>query len=215
MIRQSSVYIRVLIFSLFLVGACSQNESAQNASGKTETEPASVNSDTNRIVLHDTAQLSKTELTSLYSRAINDFMQVMYQKDALVFDTLFLGDRKLGTKDDFPELDLPEKIGSTRIVLVSVGKAHGAYKSRFKKTSPFINLMGWANRTDAEFIFITFYPEFSHQYDCYLNYIYHPVKKDYELSEQRLEVLMGNPSNKTPHFAIYKAGKYIGDKAVN
>jgi hypothetical protein len=203
----------VILISYVLLSACSGIESRQNQSN--ETKPVLPESDTSNLVAFDSAQLSKRELTTLYMKAIGDFMQMIYQKDSLVFDTLFLGERKFGTEDDFPDISLPERIGNTNMAMVSIGEAHGAKKRVFKKTSPFINLMGWVNKTNAEFIFITFYPEFIHQYDAYLNYTLHPTKKEFELKEERLEVLKTGEGNKTSHYAIYKKGIYIGDKAIH
>jgi len=214
MIRQSSVYIHSLIFSLFLFGSCSQAEFEQKAGDSTSASTLTEQKDTGTASVKEMAPLSKKELNHVYSQAISDFMQVMYLKDSLVFDSLFLGERNFGTEDDFPEINLPKRIGSTRVVMVSVGEAHGAYKQRFNKTNPFINLMGWVNKSNAEFIFICFYPEFKHQYDCYLNYVYEPSKNEFVLEDERFEVLMEAKGNKAPHFAIYKQGKYIGDKAI-
>lgn len=202
-----------LLLSFFILNSCTGDERTQNELMPDETQMLKDSS--NKSYSIASTPLSKDELGQLYVKAIQDFMQVIGQKEGLVFDTLFFGERKFGTKDDFPAVDLPARIGNTSLVLVPTGKARGKFKSQFKKTSPFINLMGWANRSDAEFIFITFYPEFAHQYDCYLNYIYNPEKKDYVLSEDRLEVLMESHGNKAPHFTIYKNGKYLGEKALN
>jgi hypothetical protein len=209
-----TLFKRISYLSFFLVSACSCHESKQSKSNTTAQKTELEQKDTNITVASDKVSLNRTELAQLYSKTIGDFMQLVEQKDQLVFDTLFLSERKLGTEDNFPEFDLPERIGNTSIIMVSTGKSPEKYKSHFKKTSPFINLMGWANKTDAEFIFVTFYPEFKHQYDCYLSYVYEPSKKEFELQEERLEVLNGNPLNSTPHFAIYKQGKHIGDKAL-
>lgn len=214
MIRKLSAFIPILIFSLFLLGSCSHAEPEQKTGDSTSASTLTYQKDTRTTGVKEMAPLDKKELSRLYIRAIGDFIQVLKQKDKMVFDTLFLSERKLGTEDDFPEIDLPERIGNTSLIMASIGKAHGKYKSHFKKTSPFINLMGWANKTDAEFIFITFYPEFQHQYDCYLNYVYEPSKKEFELKEERLEVLMEGDGKQAPHFTIYKGGKYVGDKAI-
>ncbi len=212
--RQPSSFLLYLflLINLVLLSACSGNESQQSEPSQAESVIAKELSNNSDSI--NCSALTKDELNRLYRKAINDFMHLVYQKDQLVFDTLFLGEREFGTEDDFPEIDLPKQIGNTGVRMVSVGEAHGAYKHRFKKTSPFINLMGWANKSNAEFIFICFYPEFKHQYDVYLNYVYAPIKKEFELEEERFEVLMDAKGNQAPHFAIYKQGKFVGDKAI-
>lgn len=212
MMHKTFILPHILLF--VLLSSCTGGESEKNEAVQPAITTAAEANDTSASLASDSAQLSKTELTALYSQAIGDFMQLVEQKDKLVFDTLFLGKREFGAEDDFPEIDLPKRIGNTSVLMVSVGEAHGAYKHRFKKTSPFINLMGWANKSNAEFIFICFYPEFKHQYDVYLNYVYASSKNEFELEEERIEVLMGGEGNKAPHFAIYKQGKFVGDKAI-
>lgn len=125
-------------------------------------------------------------LAKLYSKAIVDFIEAIDKEEKTAFDTLFIANRKNGQPDDFPDIDLPVAIGNTKIILLP-GSDSEARKSSYRKTSPFINLMGWVEEQHAQFVFVVFYPGFQHQYDCYIDYQYNSNNKEFELEKSRVE----------------------------
>jgi len=126
--------------------------------------------------------LSKAELTKTYTQAITDFIKAANKKNKSHFDTLFFGIRKDGDPNsDFPDITLPETIEKTQIKLIS--PAMGAIKQKERPSRIYINLMGLANKENAEFIFVVFSNGFHHQYDCHINYKYSKQTKVFELEK--------------------------------
>ena len=153
------------------------------------------------------------ELTSIYSRAIHDFIVAVYQKDKTVFDTLFFIQHKNGLADDFPDIQLPEIIKHTKLLLITQQEAEN-HKSFYHEASPCINLIGDVNKNTSDFIFVAFFPEFQHQYDCYIQYNFDLSKKDFELEYLRIEVLIYDKNGKPDHYAVFQDGKHTGNKPI-
>lgn len=205
--------IKTLLFaSAIICTSCSDRERGE--ANVNDSPEETVQGSKTDSVQTDSNQIGNEALTKIYIKAITGYIDAIYKKDKISFDTLFLGDRKFGQPDDFPDIKLPERINGTKIELISVAESHGIKKSSFKKNSPFINLMGWVDKLTAEFVFVTFYPGFDHQYDVRFNYKYNPAKKDFELTEQRIEVLIRDGHGQADHFAIYENGRYTGDKSI-
>lgn len=163
------------------------------------------NSDSSKT---DSLITGKNELAGIYTQAIAEYIAAVHKKDKTNFNTLFLGKHF-----DFPDIDLPATIDGTKIHLLTQEEIN-SNKSIYSKSSPYINLIGFIRNNKTEFVFVTFYPEFKHQYDCYLNFKYNSEKKEFGLDESRIEVLVLNKQGNADHFAIYKDGKYVGDKPV-
>jgi hypothetical protein len=128
---------------------------------------------------------SKAGLTKIYSRAIADFIKAVNQKHKTSFDTLYFGKHVYGQPDDFPDIELPITIENTRIVLIS--PEEGVKKQKARKSSVYINLVGWVEKEKAEFIFVTFSKGYEHQYDCFINYKFDPGTKKFNLDQLRFE----------------------------
>lgn len=159
------------------------------------------------------AESGDKELAEVYGKAIKDYIEAVYQLDKTVLDTLFILKRQNGQEDDFPAMQLPEAINKTRIVLLTQQEAD-LRKASSRKVTPFINLIGNVDNKNADFIFVTFYPGFTHQMDAYINYIYDDGKKNYVLDQLTIEVVMYDKSNKPTHMAIYENGKHTGDRPI-
>lgn len=155
----------------------------------------------------------KPGLSKVYSNAIKQYLRSIHEKDKTTIDTLYFNKRHNGQPDDFPDIDLPQTINGTRIILLTTGEAASG-KFRFGKSSPCINLIGWVDKESAEIIFVTFYPGFQHQYDCYISYNFNSKTKEFDLQTVRIEVLIYDRNGKADHFAVYKDGKYTGDKPI-
>lgn len=154
----------------------------------------------------DSLMPGQPDMARMYARAIEAYMGAVGQKDSTGFDTLFIG--KIF---DFPDITLPATINGTKILLLTQEEVNSK-KSVYRQTAPYINLMGFVENDNAEFIFVTFYPGFNHQYDYYINYRYNPEKEELEPQNSRIEVLIHNQNGAPDHFAVFENGKYTGDK---
>ena len=124
---------------------------------------------------------TKTELTKAYCKAIGDFIKAANKKNAGTFDTLFFIKRKLGQPDDFPDIELPKTIENTQIQYITASSGNKTYQGSKARIN--INLVGWVNKFNAEFIFIVFKNGFEHQYDYTINYKYNTKLKEFELEK--------------------------------
>ncbi|MCI1265688.1 MAG: hypothetical protein LKG19_03865 [Saprospiraceae bacterium] len=136
------------------------------------------------VLLSACAQTNKSHtnklvLSNIYIQAIADFIKVANKKNTTAFDTLFIANRKMDQPEDFPDIDLPEKIENTQIVLITPKLAEISQKSR--KSRIYINIMGWVDREKAEFIFVVFSNGFDHQYNYNINYKYNMKSEVFEL----------------------------------
>ena len=111
---------------------------------------------------------AKQRLTQLYTQAIDKFINTANKKNGVGFDTLYIAKRKLGQPDDFPDIELPASIRKTQIRLVS--PEEGAIMQQQLKSRIYINLFGWVEDKQAEFLFVVFSNGLEHQYDYTLNY---------------------------------------------
>ena len=131
------------------------------------------------LPLFSSAQTDKKEITKIYSLALGDFIKAANKKNGKAFDTLFVGKRKNGSEDDFPDIELPSIIEDTQIKLIT--PKEGEKTQNAVKTRIYINMIGWVNKENAEFKFFVFSNGFSHQYNYSLKYKKDVKKKEYEL----------------------------------
>ena len=207
MINSACKTIGLMVFMAIAACLASNNDKAETA----KTGPSSSTSSGTATV--DSNEVNKLVLTNIYIKAIEDYMNAVHEKDKTVFDTLFLIKRQNGLPDDFPNIQLPPKIRETKISILTQQEA-GNHKSFFRVNAPAINLIGFVEKNQAIFTFVAFYPEFHHQFDAYLDYKFNSTKKDYELEQLTIEVLIYNQEGKPDHFAIYKNGKHFGNRPV-
>lgn len=153
-------------------------------------------------------------LVQRYIRAVTDYIAVVDTMWKTRLDSIFLGDRKFGTEDDFPNIVLPPKIKSTSIQLLSVGEGHRKKHFAYTVNSPFVNLMAWKNKDVMEFDFVSFYPGFDHQFDCFLYYhISENPTKD-SLTGWRVEKLIRDKQGKPMHTSVYVNGKFTENQPI-
>lgn len=203
-------HLLVSIIVIVFTACSSQTEkqtqiSAGSASGAAQlTEP----------VISDSALLQKKVQIKMYSRAIAAYINAVYEKDKKLFDTLFFLKRSFGQPDDFPNIELPKTIQNTKIRLVEadiegVKTEQEKHKARF-----YINMFGWVEKETAEFIFITFSNGGEHLYDCFIDFKYKSERDEFELEKLRFEVYIFDKERMLERIAIYKDGKYAGDKPI-
>lgn len=124
---------------------------------------------------------TKDDLTKIYSQAIEDFIIAANKKNATAFDTLYIAKRKIGQPDDFPDIELPEKIENTQIRLITPEAGEKSQKER--KSRIYINMIGWVDKETAEFLFYVFSNGFEHQYNYSIHYTFNVKRNDFELKE--------------------------------
>lgn len=125
-------------------------------------------------------------LTKIYNRAISDYITEVHKQGVMAFDTLFFGKRNNGQPDDFPDIALAKTIKNIKIRLVDpdIGKK----LQEEKRSRVYINLMGWVDKNNAKFIFVTFSNGFGHKFDCYIDYKYNSKLKEFDLTGSRIEI---------------------------
>jgi hypothetical protein len=151
-------------------------------------------------------QLSKEELTSIYSLAIKQFIETVIKKDKIHFDTLYFGKHVYGQADDFPAIELPEEIANTQIRLID--PEPGTKMQQKNNAMVYINMMGWVDKVNASFILVTFSNGGQHQYDYFIDYNYNSATKQYDLSSIAIEDYHNLKENKPKHISLYSEGKY-------
>lgn len=162
----------------------------------------------------DSSFLNKTaSLTEIYVLAIKDFIAAVKTKDHIEFESLYINQRKSGQPDDFPAIDLPNKIENTQIILLPQEETNKK-ASLFTSNSPLINLIGWVDSNKADFVFFTFYPGFEHKFSCNISYFSDSKNKAYTQNELTIDVLVKDNNGTPTHFEVYKNGKYIGNKSL-
>ncbi len=153
----------------------------------------------------------QSALSARYTAAIGDYLQALLKLNKSAPDTLFLIKRKNGQPDDFPDVTLPPVIRGTRIIIMPTADSA---KHRFSNSAPCINLIGWVEKTKAEFTFVAFWPGFRHQFDAYVNYRYNAASKTFELQPVRVEVLVYGKDGTADHYEVYEDGRKAGMKPL-
>lgn len=191
------------ILAALLVNCANQ---VNDQSGKNETVPASSGNIPQNTDSSENDSL--TVLAKIYSQAIAEYGRAVHKMEKTDFDSLFFG-----KQFDFPDIELPTTINGATICILTPEEVNNK-KLSYGKSSPYINLIGFIEHDRAEFIFVTFYPEFHHQYDCHMNFKCNSQKKEFELDKLQIEILIYNKEGKADHYAIYQDGKHVGDKPI-
>jgi len=157
----------------------------------------------------DSLTLQKDKLKEIYTRAIAEFIKAAYQKDKTTFDTLYFGKHVYGQPDDFPDIELPGTIEKTQIRLVA--PEVGQKMQTVRKALVYVNLMGWVDKEEAEFLFVVFSNGAEHQYDYYINFIYDASTNTFELDKIGFENYLELNGQQPKRITIYQDGKYFND----
>ena len=125
-------------------------------------------------------KMGETEKQSkLYNRAIEAFLKGVYQRNKTIYDTVFVLLRKNKQKDDFPDVSLEESIGRTHIR--KIAPTVPEIKSKKLNKRIYINLIGWIQKENADFMVVVFSNGFSHQYDYSVSFKWNKSKGVSEL----------------------------------
>lgn len=118
--------------------------------------------------------VSKKEAERAYEHAIKEFLNATNKRDASVFDTLLIGKRR-----DFPAVTLPARVGNTTVLFLTTKEADK--KRKYNNKLVFVNLVGTVTKDISEFMFVTFYPDYVHQYDCIIGLKYNSTSRTFQL----------------------------------
>jgi len=201
----------LLIWTVFLgLTACSNHSGDKSLTDKIIASSSSTASQQTNSAATDSSAMQKDELTKIYTQAIAEFIKAAYKKDKTTFDTLYFGKHVYGQPDDFPDIELPQTIDKTQIRLVA--PEVGQIKQTERKSSVYVNMMGWVENKKAEFVFVVFTNGGEHQYDYFINFITKTPTNKFELDKIEFENYIHLNGQKPKRILIYKDGKYVADK---
>ena len=200
---QKHLILIALLILTFAQLSCS-NQPTNNTDLEKKLPDTSItkNQQTNFQIADTTVEQIDQE-TKIFTQAISEYIKAVYRKDKTKIDTLLFGKHV-----DFPEIELPETIEHTTIMVVSTEEADEIRKHR--PTLMYINLFGWVSEENAEFIFVTFFPDYKHQYDYFIDFTFNTEQKEFELEKIEFENYFG--FEKPKRVTIYEDGKYVDDK---
>jgi hypothetical protein len=92
----------------------------------------------------------KNQQIKLYSLAIGEYINAIYKKEKIKFDTLFIGKHI-----DFPNIKLPNKIQNTVIRIVNEKQADKIAK--YRKSLTYLNIIENIEPTESHFLLVAFY----------------------------------------------------------
>jgi hypothetical protein len=175
-----------LIGTIFLgSAACSNHTGNKSITGKIIADSAARLSQQTSAAATDSLTIQKAELTKIYTQAIAEFIKAAYKKDKTTFDTLYFGKHIYGQADDFPDIELPETIEQTEIRLVT--PELGQKKQAERKSLVYVNMMGWVDKEEAEFVLVVFSNGGQHQCDYFIHFNYNTSSNKFELEKIEFE----------------------------
>lgn len=186
-----------------MVWACT-HQAATTSHGEQHILPSASKLHTTKTY-NDT--IAKAVLTQQYTQAISEFIKAAYHNHKTTFDTLYFGKHVYGQPDDFPDITLPETIENTRIRLIA--PELGRQKQAAQKKMHYVNMMGWIDSTQANFLFVVFANGAVHQYDYFINFTYNNSTQQLQLSNIYFENYLHLNDNPPKRVVIYENGKYI------
>jgi hypothetical protein len=150
------------------------------------------------------------DLTEIYTQAIDEFINAAKIHSKITYDTLYFGKRNYGLKDDFPDIVLPSTIENTHIRLIAPEMGMKWQKER--KSLVYINMIGWVEKEEAEFLMVVFSNGAQHQYDYHIHFTYDDALRQYKLDNIQFEDFLHLDGQKPNRIFVYKEGKYLEPK---
>jgi hypothetical protein len=205
-------YILTVLILTFYVGftSCSNYTGDKSLDGKIIGDSSANSTQNTNVATTDSLTLQKNKLTKIYTQAIAEFIKAVYKKSKTSFDTLYFGKHTFGQADDFPDIELPKTIEKTQIRLIE--PEVGQHMRAERKSFVYVNLMGWVDNKQAEFVFVVLANGAEHQYDYFINFNYNISSDSYELDRIELENYIQLSGQKPKRTTIYKDDKYVMDK---
>lgn len=198
----------------FLLGilfcSCLPNETA-NSKNTNSSDSTSINLKTDSSI---SSIIDSSFVQQLYVNSIKDYIKGVNTQYAISLEQLYFINRRNGQPDDFPLIKLPNEIDGVKIFLISQDESE-KNKHNYSNLSLCINMIGDLSEKNAEFVFITFFKEFKHQFDMYLNYDIEDTLISIKPTSMRIEELVYSNTGKAIHYTIFKDGKLVGNRPVD
>jgi hypothetical protein len=196
-------YIMTVLLFTVCIGfyACSHPTGHQRQADKIMAGSSATSTQQTNTATSDSLAVQKNELTKIYTQAIAEFIKAAYKKDKTTFDTLYFGKHVFGQPDDFPDIELPETIEKTQIRLVSPELGQKIQKER--KSLVYVNMIGWVDKENAQFVLVVFTNGFEHQYDYYIDYKFNPSTNNFVLNKMEFENYLHLNGQKPKRTTIY------------
>lgn len=143
-----------------------------------------VSRDSANILETDSLVYNPAQEKEAYIQAIACYIDSAYKDAGERPDTLFFGKH-----DQFPVMQLPETIHQVPVLLLT----NDAYevKTKYRKHSVFINMIGTQKINAWEFTMITLFEYAIPQHICHLNFNYDPGAKEISLDTLYFEYPYG------------------------
>lgn len=199
----------MLLWFVFLgASACSNYSGTKSRQNKIDVDNSINTVQKSNAHMANNTLKKNNDLAKIYSQAIAEFIKSAYKKDQTTFDTLFFGKHVYGQDDDFPDIELPLTIEKTQIRLIS--PEEGQKKQSERKSMIYINMIGWVEDNNAEFIFVVFSNGGEHQNDYFINFTTNASTTKFYLDKIEFENHLHLNGKKPIRIVLYKDGKYSG-----
>ncbi len=205
-------YIMTVLLLTICIGfsACSNHTGHKQHADKIIAGSSAASKQQTNAASSDSLTVQKDELTKIYTQAIAEFIKAAYTIDRTTFDTLYFGKHVYGQPDDFPDIELPETIEKTQIRLVSPEVGQKIQEER--KSLVYVNMIGWVDKENAQFVLVVFTNGIEHQYDYYINFNFNTSTNNFVLDKIEFENYLHLHGQKPKRTTVYKDGKYVGGK---
>lgn len=115
-----------------------------------------------------------------YCQAVAEYIKAVYNRDNPVPDTLYLG-----KNPEYPDIQLPASISNVPVKLMTADAAETYLKNR--KGWVFLNVIGWPEQENPEFLIVTFFEGWKPQHNCHLYFSHIPTGNDLLLDSLKFE----------------------------
>lgn len=199
--------LRTLIFIIIFGFSENTSHNSVKTSDKITEKSSVIVSKQGIYNYSDSTTLPIDDLTMIYTQAIAEFIHAGSHQNKRTFDTLYFGKHQYGQEDDFPDIKLPMEIEKTQIRLIDPID----FKTDLiiTKSNVYVNMMGWADKEKAEFIFVVFGKGAEHQYDYFIDFIYNASIKKFELFKIESENYSNIKGQKPKRTIVFKDSQYI------
>ncbi|WP_276131651.1 hypothetical protein [Polluticoccus soli] len=153
MSRSAALVVPLLLFIFLQVCSCSTPEIKTG-----EATTYAVTNDSSKAVSKQRLPLGQDRISAAYAQAIAEYIKAVYKNGKELPDTLFIGKH-----EDLPDIDLPAIIQNANIALITNEEAQ--QKLQYRSSLVFLNVMGWIDETNPEFLVVTFF-ENKPQHNC-------------------------------------------------
>lgn len=118
------------------------------------------------------------DLSGIYTQALMEYLKGLEEKYGSKFDTLYIGEGM-----DSVKLTFPPVISHCQIRRLYFTEATSVVNPK----AAYVNLVGWVDYLNAEFIIVTFKNGGKPQHNCKMNFNYDNNKKKFILNSFRFE----------------------------